>query len=46
MTITSPYSNALVFMTNLHLENRQNQPDLQKIMTTDIVEVLKEKVLT
>lgn len=42
----STYRNTLVFMTSLSLEKRQNQPDLQKIMTTAIIEVQKEKLLT
>ena len=33
-------------MTSLSLEKRQNQPDLQKIMATAIIEVQKEKLLT
>ncbi len=33
-------------MTSLRLEKRQNQPDLQKIMTTAIIEIQKEKLLT
>lgn len=41
-----PNSNSLVFMTSFRLEKRQNQPDLQEIMTTAIIEVQKEKLLT
>lgn len=33
-------------MTSLRLEKCQNQPYLQKIMTTAIIEVQKEKLLT
>ena len=33
-------------LRNKALEKRQNQPDLQKIMTTAIIEVQKEKLLT
>jgi len=33
-------------MTSFHLEKRQNEPNLQKIMTTAIIEVQKEKLLT
>ena len=42
----STYSNALVFMTSLSLEKRLIQPDLQKIMTTAIIVVRKDKLST
>ena len=34
------------FMTSLRLEKRQKQPNLQKIMTTVIIGVQKENLLT
>lgn len=46
-----PQSDSLIalyklLMTNLHLESRQKDPNLQKIMTTAIIDVQQERFLT
>ena len=37
---------AKFFMTGLRLEKRQKKPDLQKIITTAIIRVQKDNLLT